>query len=88
MKIFRIHFEDHGQDFLTWDVDVRTCRVVDAAPFQKEIWQRCTVLNLYELAEGEDKTVLFESEINLPGFIDEIKYPVEQVEALEIEEGE
>lgn len=87
MKIFRIHFEDHGQDFLTWDVDVRNCKVVDAQPYQKDIWTRCTVLNIYELADGDENMVVFESELHLPGTIDKIKYPVTLVEALEVEEG-
>lgn len=31
-----VRFEDHGQDFLEWDI--REGRVVNCRPFQKSIW--------------------------------------------------
>lgn len=33
----RIHFEDHGQDFLWWDIDEEGC-VIDCGPFQADVW--------------------------------------------------
>ncbi|MFC5525251.1 hypothetical protein ACFPPA_05790 [Rhodanobacter ginsengisoli] len=33
----RIHFEDHGQDFLTWQLDNNGI-VVDSSPFQADLW--------------------------------------------------
>lgn len=34
--VFKIEFEDHGQDFLHWYVQNRI--VIDCTPFQKRIW--------------------------------------------------
>ena len=32
-----IHFEDHGQDFLEWNID-KDGYVLDSKPFQRNIW--------------------------------------------------
>lgn len=36
--IQRITFEDRGQDFLWWEVDMETGRVVGCGPFQGSHW--------------------------------------------------
>lgn len=40
---YTIHFEDHGQDFLEWDVDV-TGKVVGCRPSQASVWCGLQVL--------------------------------------------
>jgi hypothetical protein len=46
-----IHFEDRGQDFLTWTLDEKGW-VVDCQPFQKSIWKGGLVKNFKELELG------------------------------------
>lgn len=48
----RIQLEDHGQDFLWWDVDENGV-VTDCGPFQGWLWEGTTVLNHADLAPGE-----------------------------------
>jgi hypothetical protein len=38
MTIKHIEFEDLGQDFLWWEVDMETGRVVGCGPFQGSVW--------------------------------------------------
>lgn len=33
-----VHFEDHGQDFLEWDIDDATGAVFGCRPFQHDLW--------------------------------------------------
>lgn len=40
---YTIHFEDHGQDFLAWDVDA-TGKVVGCRPSQASVWCGLRVL--------------------------------------------
>lgn len=44
MVVTTIHFEDHGQDFLEWDIDDNGA-VVDCRPFQRWHWCGGFVLN-------------------------------------------
>ncbi|ODV27963.1 MAG: hypothetical protein BGP10_12270 [Rhodanobacter sp. 68-29] len=46
-----IHFADHGQDFLAWDVAADGV-VLDVRPYQGWLWKGCKVINLAELAPG------------------------------------
>lgn len=41
--VYTIHFEDHGQDFLEWDVDGAGL-VVGCRPYQAGIWCGCKVI--------------------------------------------
>lgn len=41
--VYTIHFEDHGQDFLEWDVDGAGL-VVGSRPYQAGIWCGCKVI--------------------------------------------
>ncbi|MGS1014078.1 hypothetical protein ACVCL0_09205 [Rhodanobacter sp. UC4450_H17] len=47
----RITFEDHGQDFLTWQLDNNGV-VVDCLPFQATFWCGATVLHPKRLKVG------------------------------------
>jgi hypothetical protein len=47
----RVHLEDRGQDFLEWDLDADGL-VIDARPFQAEIWRGVQVLNHRALRIG------------------------------------
>lgn len=38
MTVQRIEFADHGQDFLWWEIQVETGRVVGCGPFQAGVW--------------------------------------------------
>lgn len=39
-----VHFEDHGQDFLEWDIDAKGV-VVGCRPFQADVWAGCVLIN-------------------------------------------
>lgn len=45
MTIQRLTFEDKGQDFLWWEVDDQTGRIVGCGPHQASVWAsgRCSV---------------------------------------------
>lgn len=45
MTIQRISFEDRGQDFRWWEIDMRTGRIVGCGPLQACVWAsgRCSV---------------------------------------------
>ena len=45
MTVQRLTFEDKGQDFLWWEVDDQTGRIVGCGPFQADLWAsgRCSV---------------------------------------------
>ncbi len=74
-----IYFEDHGQDFLEWDIDDEGF-VVDCRPAQSDIWNGHHVLNHSSLKKGDK--VLRDHE---DGTTDEIKYPLEKVSLKRIE---
>lgn len=72
----KIEFEDHGQDFLTWEID-QSGKIVDSKPFQAGIWCKYHVAYVNELKVG--------------GFVDiykkdddegtiMIKYPIASIE--------
>lgn len=49
-KIVTIEFEDHGQDFLEWEIeftysDYALGKVIDSRPFQKDIWDKYFVIS-------------------------------------------
>jgi len=59
VKVFRLHFEDNGQDFLYWDVCIHTLKVVDCQPFQFSVWSGSVIRNLPNLMVGHDNRVMF-----------------------------
>jgi hypothetical protein len=70
-----ITFEDHGQDFLTWELDENK-KVVDCQPFQASTWCKSQVVN-EQLAVGE--YVIIETKHTASGYLT-IKYPIEKIE--------
>ena len=76
-----ITFEDHGQDFLQWDIKDR--KVVACRPFQADLWLGSEVLTFPEVG----KTV----EISMPRVVGGrrmwVKYPLAKVEAFVQQEG-
>jgi len=45
MSVQRISFQDKGQDFLWWEVDMDTGRILGCGPFQAHLWAagKCSV---------------------------------------------
>ena len=66
-----IHFEDHGQDFLAWDIEDGV--VVDCRPYQGWLWNGTKVLNT-NIQPGD----ILEF-IGKDGGCLTLKYPVERV---------
>ena len=69
-----IEFEDHGQDFLYWQLDADG-KVVASMPYQSEIWNG-TIVNLKELKLGEQPLI-----ITKYGKFSSINYKVLSVQA-------
>lgn len=65
-----VEFEDHGQDFLRWDIDESTGLVFASHPFQGFAWRGCEV-NMKALAVGEQLFYRRED-----GRIWSVKYPI------------
>lgn len=82
MTIVKIYFEDHGQDFLAWDVNFSTGKVVRCTPFQGSLWCQCIVTNIDQLYVGG----IVEYEAPFMSEPSNIKYPIENLEYLEIEQ--
>jgi hypothetical protein len=72
-----IHFEDHGQDFLEWDIDGD--HVVDSRPLKGWLWKGAFVVNPLELVVGGKITV------QQAGFEVTLKYPIVKIEENEEE---
>jgi hypothetical protein len=71
MGIRTITFEDHGQDFLKWDIDEKG-NVIDCRPFQAWIWCNKIVTNHTQLKVGgyvKNKDIRTNE-------IGEIRYPI------------
>lgn len=77
MKRSKIHFEDNGQDFLTWEINEQGV-VVRSEPFQTEVWKDSIVLNIDELEPG-NKVVIIPKDDDEPL---EIKHKIEKIEEL------
>ncbi len=69
-----ITFEDHGQDFLTWQLNNNGI-VVDCAPFQAWVWTGVQVIDHASLKVGD--VVRFHRP---GGHVNTMRYPVAQVE--------
>jgi len=75
----KIMFEDHGQDFIYWQLD-ETGKVIDCQPFQQWLWEGAIVLNHQRLAVGIHPV------ITKPGVIEGLltmKYPIEKIVCVE-----
>lgn len=68
-----IRLEDHGQDFLEWDIDAEG-NVVDCRPFQAWVWTDYRVLNHAELEVGS--RIEIQREGKEPSFL---KYRVQSI---------
>jgi len=71
---YRIHFEDHGQDFLRWDVDANGV-ITDSQPYMAGTWVGLQVLQRPEPGQ----LVGFR---NRDGLVKQIKYAVSKVVAV------
>ncbi len=67
-----VYFEDHGQDFLEWDIEDGV--VVACRPFQGWLWNGTKVLNT-EIRQGDILEIIPPS-----GGRTTLNYPVEKVE--------
>jgi len=66
-------FEDHGQDFLTWELDA-TGKVIECKPFQASVWCGCIVKEYNSLTPGDKVRFLTKD-----GDQRTMLYPVESV---------
>ena len=53
----QLEFEDHGQDFLRWDLDAKG-KVIGCGPFQASVWVGLNVMCFQKLKAGD--TVFYE----------------------------
>lgn len=79
-KRIRIHFQDHGQDFLWWDLEERddgySYRVVDCGPFQAWFWTKYFVAK--DSVRKGRQPLITKDEIDCSP----LKYPITRVEKL------
>lgn len=73
-----LHFTDHGQDFLRWELDVNG-KVIGCEPFQGFFWKGKQVMFPDRLRAGD--TVYYRSKGESTS-VDSIRYPLERVERL------
>lgn len=73
---YKIHFQDNGQDFLEWHIN-ENGTVINAEPFQSEIWTGSFVLpkNIENLKEGA--TLIF---TNKYGVESSMKHKISKIE--------
>lgn len=74
-----LHFTDHGQDFLHWELDANG-KVIGCGPFQEMVWRGKTVLNHKHLQVGD--LVLFSDLGESRGALN-IRYPLKRVLRME-----
>ena len=74
-----LHFTDHGQDFLRWELDAKG-KVIGCGPFQGFIWKGKHVMNHDLLRAGD--TVHYRS-MGDSTSVDNIRYPLALVERKE-----
>lgn len=72
-----LEFEDHGQDFLRWELDAKG-RVIGCGPFQAFAWVGCQVLVFEKLKAGD---ILFYERRSKSGECSggSIRYPLAKV---------
>jgi hypothetical protein len=75
--IITVDFEDHGQDFLQWDI----CNgvVVDCRPFQSSVWVNCRLVESMEALKAGHRLLCFQATWGAGPR--RIKYPLESVTA-------
>lgn len=81
LGITTIEFEDKGQDFLEWDLDDETGKVLDCRPFQARIWCKFYVDEPKHLKVG-DRVQISETPIDPNNMLQEfrsINYPIVKI---------
>lgn len=74
--LFKIEFEDHGQDFLFWTIDTQKEKVVDCGPFQYTVWVGlCCKQKAFEVG---GKVAFIDDDGNLM----EMLYPIRHIEII------
>ena len=69
-----VRFQDNGQDFLEWDIDPKSRKIVGCRPFQGSVWGGALVLTpLNDLRSGALITI----QIGLDLFT--VRYPLRNV---------
>ena len=77
----RLEFEDHGQDFLTWDLDAKG-KVIGCEPFQASVWLGLNVMCFQKLKAGN--TVFYEHRDTAGKcYGSSINYPLKKVTFIE-----
>lgn len=71
-----LHFTDHGQDFLRWELDAEG-KVIGCEPFQGRVWKGKYVMGHDRLRAGD--TVHYRS-MGESTSASNIRYPLERVE--------
>ena len=71
----RIHFEDHGQDFLSWDID-ENGTIIKSGPFQDWVWKG-KVVKMETLKVGQKLSYISHGVYEM-----DIRYPVEKIEEI------
>ena len=71
--MIRVTLEDHGQDFLRWDIEDGV--VVDCQPFQDWVWNGTKILN-EEFGPGDQLII----QSPKTGTVSTLNYPVEKIE--------
>lgn len=74
---YTVQLEDHGQDFLEWDLDDRG-NIVDCRPFQAWVWIKYQVVNqLRDLRAGDTLWTVPRDRSGVSPF--PLNYPVKRV---------
>lgn len=74
----RIHFEDHHQDFLRWEIDGKG-KVIGCEPFQRAVWVGKEIIQPARLEVGS-KVEIYDS---FDKSFMSIKYPIAKIERFE-----
>lgn len=79
-KVRRVYFEDHGQDFMFWDIDASD-HIIHAGPFQSMIWGGCRLSGGQTLEPGHQIEFWSPSANRYL----RLNYPIEKVEFIDEE---
>ena len=76
--MIRVHLEDHGQDFLVWDI--KDGVVVESYPYQGWLWNGTKIIN-DEFGPGDQLVIQPPNSA-----VTTLNYPVEKIEHIPDEE--
>lgn len=74
--LFRVNFEDHGQDFLSWVIDTQKQEVIECEPFPGFWVGKKTTQKAFQVG-GEVSYINEDTEQTM-----KIKYPIESVDII------